>query len=265
MNHGTKPERLRRKDYDYIKSYHPQIYAGTASYPKFPPEYLTDKTEWLPNQNEDGLPFACTSYSSTKLARILGVDANVLTLEAITNSNKLGGFGVLASIDAARKSLGWFGWRFTIQATGILDNFDAFRLAQVSGLPETRAISWGTPWFPSWENAALNGHKIMAMPTDEELQNIRTNINAYSWHDHVLDGWSQYFPVSPGQLLYRDGSHQGPNVDYLYFPRDVINVVQNLYGTIAVTGTAATPPAIARVPLPDWFWSLWHSWFGLSY
>lgn len=261
MQNGSKPEALKYKDFDFIKSFHPDIAAGAVEAPHFPPEYLTDDTEWFPNQNAEGQPFGCTNYSTTKLARILGIlNASASALEAVTHANALQGYGVLASIDAARKTLGWFGWRFTIQATGSLDYFDAFRLAQVSGLPEHRAISWGTPWFPSWEQAALSGIKIMPMPTDDELKTVRTNIRAYSWHDHTLDGWSQHFAVSPGQLLYRDESHQGPDVDYLYFPREVINVVQNLYGTVAVVGTATKPPNIARVPLPDWFWSLWHSW-----
>lgn len=265
MNNGAKPERLRRKDYDYIKSYHPQIFSGVAAYPQFPAEYLTDKTNWLPNQNTEGEPYGCTNYSTTKLARILGVTANVSDIEAVTHANASGGYGILNSIDAGRKNLKWFGWRFTIQATGILDHFDAFRLAQVSGLPEQRAISWGTPWFPSWETAALRGIKVMPMPTDQELKTIKSNSGAYPWHNHVLDGWSENFPLSLGRLLYRDDSWQGPEVDYLYFPREVINVVQDLMATVAVTATSIQPPNIASIPLPDWFWSLWHSWLGFRY
>lgn len=266
MNHGTKPERLRRRDYDFLQSYHPQIFAGTAQYPQFPKEFLTDNTNWLPNQNAEGQPEGCTNYSTTKLARILGVsNATVDAIEAVTHANALGGFGVLASIDAARRTLNWFGWRFTIQTKGMLDYTDAFRLAQVSGLPEQRAITWGTPWFPSWEQAALNGQRIMPMPTPAELAQVHSSPNSLPWHNHVLDGWSENFPIAPGRLLYRDDSWQGSDIDYLYFPREVINVVQDLFGTVAVTATSVTPPSIAQVPLPDWFWSLFHSWFGLRY
>jgi len=262
---GAKPQRLGRRDYDYIRSYHPQIYAGTVSYPKFPPEYLTDNTNWNPDQNREGQPFGCTNYASTMLARILGVaSATVDAIEAITHANALGGYGVLQSIDAARKVLGWFQWRFVIQATGRLDYFDAFRLAQMSGLPEPRAISWGTPWFVSWEIDMLNGRKVMSMPTDKELADIKANPNSQTWHNSVLDGFSSRFEIAPNQLLYRDKSWQS-TVGFIYFPREVINVVQNITSTIAVVTTGTPPPAIKRIPLPDWFWSLWDSWLGWAY
>lgn len=265
INHGTRPERLRRKDRDYIRSFHPEVFAGTAKYPEFPNEYLTDTTGWLPDQNADGNGFACTSYSTAKLARILGiVDAQFIQIENITNSNNLKGYGVLASIDMARRFLRWFQWRYTIQTTGMLDYFDAFRLAQVSGIPERRAISCGTPWFSSWERAVQMGQKIMPMPTPEELAQAHQNPNSLSWHNYILDGWSDAFPVAPGQLLYRADSWQG-TLDYLYFPREVINTVQNLYGTIAVTGTNMSSPNVFTVTLPDWWKSLWHSWLGFSY
>lgn len=265
MVNGTKPTRLRMKDRDYIKSFHSQIYAGTAAYPQFPAEYLTDHTEWLPNQDTDGQPNGCTNYSSTKLARILGiVEATPQMLENVTHANALGGFGVLQSIDAARTVLKWFTWRYVIQTTGMLDFFDACRLAQVSGIPELRAISSGSPWFPSWENACLSGIKIMPMPTQDELNLVHTNPSALPWHNYVLDGWSQNFPVSPGQLLYRGDSWQG-DIDYVYFPREVINVVFDLYGTVQVVPTNIGAPTIASVPIPAWFASLLHSWFGFSY
>lgn len=234
--------------------------------PQFPAEYLTDTTGWLPDQNRDGEPYGCTNYASTKLARILGfTTANPFILENVTHANENGGYGVLASIDAARKVLNWFSWRYTIQTTAGRDYFDTFRLAQVSGLPERRAISVGTPWPPSWEEAALNGVKILPMPTPQELAAIKKNPNAFSWHNYVADGWSQNFTVAPGQVLYRIESHQGPTIDYLYLTRPVLNVVMDLYGTIGVLGTDMDAPAIARVPLPDWFWSFVNSWLGLRY
>lgn len=261
---GTKPHRIKWRERDYIKSFHPQIYAGTAVYPQFPAEFLTDKTGWLPNQNTDGLPFGCTSYATTKLALILGVaTATVDAIEAITRSNALGGFGVIASIDAARTILKWFSWRYIIHTTGMLDFFDAHRLAQVSGLPEQRAISCGTPWFPSWETAALAGIKKMPMPTQAELLQAHKDPNSLGWHNWLWDGWSQNFPSYSGEVLARLDSWQGP-IDYLYMDRATFNVVMDLWGTVSATGTNwdVLP---ARVPLPDWFWNLWHSWLGFSY
>lgn len=266
IRNGTKPHRLGWFDNDYIRSYHPQIYAGTAIYPQFPLEYLTDNTNWFPDQNIEGQPEGCTNYSQTKLARILGtIGATPQAAEAVTHANANGGMGILASFDAIINKLRWFKWRYIIQETGILDFFDACRLAQVSGLPEQRAISTGSPWFPSWEQAAQSGTKIMPMPTVNELAQAHNNPTSMAWHDYVLDGWSQNFPVSIGQLLYRVESHQGPNVDYLYLDRATLNVVMDLYGTVQVVATNFGAPNVAGVPLPAWFASLWHSWFGWQY
>lgn len=263
MINGTKPQRIKRLDFDFLKTFHPEIIAGAAT-PQFPAEYLTDKAGDKPNQNTDGLPYACTSYTTAKLARILGVAyADRDDIETLTNSNAKGGYGVLAAIDMARTKLKWFNWRYVIQAKGNLDWFDAHRLAQVSGLPETRAISVGTPWFPSWERAALAGVRVMPMPTAQELAQIKSNPNSMGWHNYLLDGWSQNFTEAPGRLLYRLDSWQGL-VDYLYLDRAVMNVVFDLYGTVSVTGTNMDVLP-AKVPLPDWFWSLWHSWLGYSY
>lgn len=264
IRNGTNPHRLKWFDKDYIRSFHPQIYAGTALAPEFPTEYLTDHTEWLPNQDADGQPNGCTNYAQAKISRILGnADAEPAQLEAITHANANGGFGILASIDAAINSLGWFKWRYLIQTTGSLDFFDTCRLAQVSGIPELRSISCGSPWFLSWENAVQAGQKILPMPTAAELAQAHSRPISLPWHDYDADGWSQNFTVAPGQLLYRIDSWQG-DLDYLYMPRDVMNVVFDLYGTVQVVPTNMDVLP-ARIPLPDWFWSLWHSWLGFSY
>lgn len=265
MKNGSKPERLKWRDFDYILSFHKEIAFGTAAYPQFPKEYLTDNTNWYPDQNTEGEPYGCTNYSSAKLALILGVGyATPQTLEAVTHANANRGYGVLASIDAARTVLKWFNWRYTIQAKGKLDYFDAFRLAQVSGLSEHRAISAGSMWFPSWEQAVLSGNRIMPMPTTDELKQAKNAGGPFPWHNYVFDGWSESFPIAPGMLLYRADSWQGDK-DPIYFPREVINVVFDYYGTIAVTATSAQPPKIATVSLPDWFWSFVNSWLGFRY
>lgn len=248
-----------------MPSFHPQLCGGTAPLPQFPVEYLTDNTHWMPNQNTDGLPYGCTSYATVKVARILGfINATVASIEEKTHANALKGFGVLAAIDIARTVLGWFKWRYVLQTTGPLDYFDTFRLAQVSGLPEQRAVSVATPWFASWEQAVFNGQKIMPMPTAEELLQAHTNPNSLNWHNYVCDGWSQNFSDAPGQLLYRLDSWQG-TFDYLYLNRATLNSVMDLYGTTAVTITNLEAPLLTTVPLADWFWSLWHSWLGFQY
>jgi hypothetical protein len=207
----------------------------------------------------------CTNYSQTKLARILGVTvATPQAAEAVTHANANGGFGILASIDTIISKLGWFKWRFVIQATGMLDYFDACRLAQLNGIEEQRAISIGTPWFPSWEQAALSGTKILPMPTAAELLQAHNNPTSLPWHNYVGDGWSQNFPNSNGLLLYRLDSWQGA-VDYLYMERATFNVVMDLYGTVQAVPTNIQPPEHALVSIPDWFASLMHSWLGWVY
>jgi hypothetical protein len=240
---------------------------GTAAYPVFPAEYLTDRTGWLPNQNTDGQPEGCTNYSQSKLARILGVDPTVATpqaVESVTHANALGGFSVLGSIDAIISKLGWFKWRFVIQATGMLDLFDACRLAQVNGIEEQRAISIGSPWFSSWEQAALSGTKILPMPTAAELLQVKNNPTSLPWHNYVADGFSQNFPNSNGVLLYRIDSWQGA-VDYLYLERATFNVVMDLYGTVQAVPTNIQPPQTKLVSIPEWFASLMKTWKGWVY
>lgn len=277
ISHGTKPNRLKWYDLDYVKSFHPELHAGTRTLeqelqikfgaPQFPTEYLTDKTNWFPNQNTEGQPEGCTNFAQTKVARILGIDPTVATpeaAEAVTHANANGGMGIVASFDTIISKLGWFKARYIIQAIGGLSFFDASRLAQVSGLPEQRAISTGSPWFVSWEQAAQSGTKLMPMPTAAELLQAHNNPTSLPWHDYVLDGWSPNFPNMNGQTLYRLDSWQGP-IDYLYLDQATLNVVMDLYGTVQVVATNNEAPSPTTISIPDWFWSLWHSWLGIFY
>lgn len=274
---GTNPHRLKLFDKDYIKSFHPELHAGTRTLqeelkikfgtPQFPAEFLTDTTGWFPDQNAEGQPEGCTNFAQTMLARIQGVSVTVATPEAaevVTRANASGGIGILDSIDLIINNLGWFKGRFIIQATGGLSYWDASKLAQVSGLPEQRAISTGTPWPASWEKAAQTGTKLMPMPTAAELLQAHNSPNSIPWHDYVCDGWSPNFPNMNGQTLYRLKSWQGP-LDFLYLDEATFNVVLDLYGTVEAVVTQSGTKTFSFVSLPDWFWSLWHSWLGFSY
>lgn len=275
MQNGTKPHRLKLWDKDYIKSFHPELHAGTRTLeeelhikcgaPQFPAEFLTDTTEWFPDQNAEGQPEGCTNFAQTMLARIQGITtATPEAAEAVTHANANGGMGILASIDIVIDKLKWAKGRYIIQATGGLSYFDASRLAQVSGLPEKRAISTGTPWPASWEKAAQSGTKLMPMPTASELLQAHNNPNSLPWHDYVCDGWSSNFPNMNGQTLYRLKSWQGP-IDFLYLDQATFNVVLDLYGTVEAVVTQNGTYPVSFISLPDWFWSLWHSWLGFSY
>jgi hypothetical protein len=244
IENGCAVPTLKHTDYDFHRSF------GTVGdLPTFPPEYNTDSGLGMPDQNADGQPYGCTNYSQASLATDLtGKRHDPEQLESLTHANQRGGYNIRDSLDAARK-LGWFGWYFNIQAYAPLDAFDAMRYAQLVGFPEIRSITVGTPWFPSWETAALRREAVMPMPTFQELEAIRANPNAFGWHNHKLAGWKQV----NGQPMFKDKSWQGTNVGdngWLYFPRDVINVVMSLKWTVAYTPTMLITPTFARISLP---------------
>jgi hypothetical protein len=240
------------------------------------------------------MPFGCTNYTHSEQATILhGVRLGILNpieLENLTHANARGGYGIRESLlactqpsDVHPERLGWIGGFYNIRASGILDFFDAFRLAQVSGLPEQRTISWGVPWFASWE-ATIRGqimrreqngtytlisgqekHVVMPMPLEAELQAVRRDPGAFGWHDSLLDGWTQ----KNGPLTYRDKSWQGAEIGdggYIYFPREVINVVMAIPGTVAYTATLLKPETIQTVDVTavQWIVSLIRNLLGLK-
>lgn len=242
--HGARPNRISHRDYDFFKSHK---YAGVAT-TVFKDEYFADAGLTMPNQEvpdteyvppTPSMPFGCTDFTQADLATDLTrIIHNPNDLEAVTHANAKGGYDVRASLDSGR-SLGWFKQFFNIRTAGRLDYFDAFRVAQVLGINvwENRSITWGTPWFPSWEQAALHGTAIMPMPTFEELDAIRKNADAFSWHNSKLDGWT----TRDGIPVYRNKSWQGNMVGdrgFIYFPREVINMVMTIPGTVAFTATA---------------------------
>ncbi len=243
MTKGTFPSRPPHTNYDYIKTHHPELYAGTRTLseelqiktgsPSFPDEYFTDSDPLFRNQNSEGLPDACTSYATSAIAINLGVSgATPQDLEAITHSNALGGFTLIGALDIARKILKWLTATYQVKAYQ-LDYFDTFRLAQMSGIPEKRSVTLGMPWLPSTENAALSGTKILPMPSQDELQRAINTPFQVVWHNPMLDG----FTTINGQQVYRVKSWQGPSVDYLYFTREYINtIMQNKY-CVAYTAT----------------------------
>lgn len=246
MKSGLKVPKLSHKDYDFIPSF-----GGISSVPVFPPEYNTDNGLGMPDQNADGQPYGCTNYDTASLSTDLtGVPRDTKTIEAVTHANASGGYNVRDSLDAGR-GLNWFKWYFNIQAYAPLDWFDTLRYAQLMGVPagELRSIAVGTPWFPSWEQHALAGLSIMPMPTPEELATVAVNPGAYPWHAHKLAGWKQI----AGQTMFTDKSWQGRRVGdggWLYFPREVINVVMSLKFTVAYTPTMLAPTTIQRISLP---------------
>lgn len=268
---GTGPSRTDHRDRDLHLSF-----GNTGASVSFPGEFFTDSIKDMPDQMADGQPFGCTNYSQARLATNLLKGLKVFlasVLEAVTRANKKGGYDIRQSLLAA-KGLGWFTGFYNIKPSvwPPMDYFDALRLAQIAGMPENRSISVGFPWMPSWELATqgeimqrnLDGtytlllnpagkQIIMPMPTEAELNIARTNPNSLPWHNSVLPGWT----TKGGVLLYQDVSFQGPNIGeggYVYFPREVINVVMNIKGAVAFTATNQTPANVQTVDLNAIAW-----------
>ncbi len=251
VKNGTRPTRQKHTDRDLFKSF------GAVIPPSFPDEYLCDSGLTMLDQNADGEPYGCTNYSQADLATDLtGKIHNPADLEAVTHANAKGGYDIRDSLDAARKILKWFTGYYNIRASGILDFFDAFRLAQLSVKDvEKRSITFGTPWFPSWEIACNSidpstgkHYFIMPMPTDAELKAIRSSSNTFGWHDSKLDGWT----TRNGIVVYRDKSWQGTNIGengFIAFDRATINTVMSIKGTVGYTGTNLIPTSIQTVDM----------------
>lgn len=246
MNKGLQCPLPSHKDYEFFGSFG---LVGTV--PSFPPDFNTDAGLGMPDQNADGQPFGCTNYSQADLATDLTSTPRIpAMLEDVTHANASGGYSIRESMDAARK-LGWFKWYFNLQQYDPLDWFDTIRYAQLiaSGTGESRSVSIGTPWFPSWEQAALTKQPVLPMPTPEEITAIAKNSNAFGWHNWDCKGWT---PVN-GSPMLRCKSWQGTRVGtagWLYVPREVVNVVMSLKYTVAYVPTMVDTPVIARVSLP---------------
>ncbi len=240
MNHGARPTCLSHTDYDFFKNHK----FGVAVKPTIPNEYFADAGLLNPNQEitdteftppTPPMPFGCTNFAQAGLATDLTKQIhNPNDLEAVTHANARGGIDIRESLDGAVK-LGWIKSYFNVRPTGMYDWFESMQLSQVVGLAagENRSLSVGYPWFSSWEQAALAGTKIMPMPTDTELAAIRKDSNAFPWHNPKDDG----FTSINGRLVYRCFSWQGNIVDPVNFPREVINMVMTIPGTVAYTAS----------------------------
>jgi len=278
MQNGTRPTKIDHRDFDYHKSF------GSVVPPTFPTSFSTDPGTIMPNQNAVDTayeppvmpqPEGCTNEATAKLATNL-TNGTVIyrpdVLELITHANANGGSDLRTSLSAAVRS-GWINAYFNIQAFQ-LDFFDSFRLAQISGIPEMRSISWGTPWAPSWEAAFNAGVGIMPMPTQDEIIAIHQQVGTFGalhkihhwvrhklfggigiipWHDSELEG---YLPIN-GVVVYRDLSWQGTqggDHGYAYFTREVINTIMAIPGTVAYTATRGKLPPIATISVSLYEW-----------
>lgn len=262
IKNGLKKNIVSHRDRSFIPSF------GATAPVSFPLELNTDAGLWYPDQNQPNavpfdlpaLPEGCTDFTQAGLATDLSrALKDPLALEGLTHANQNGGTDIRTSLLAAR-SLGWIAGFYNIQSSGIIDAFDAMRIAILSGQPENRSVSWGTPWFPEWElacNPATNPSAIMPMPQD-------LNPKRASWHNSKISGWT----TINGTPYLVDYSWQGNTVGkngFVYYSREVVNAVMTIKGTVAYTGTLQTPPFIGTidVTIVQWITSYIRQLLGL--
>lgn len=224
MKSGLKPLKHDHRDYDFIKT---KRLAGII--PAFPDNYNTDVGLWMPNQNADGQPFGCTNYAQSDL--LIDQDKklyNPQDLEDITHANANGGTDLRTSLKAVVKlhpDRSFLNVKPDTSIGGVLDWFDAVRVAILVGMTENRAVTIGTPWFPDFENPNPDG-------TIRDFTNWSVTGRPVGWHDWNGKGW-----VTIGGTPYLiskswQGSTYGQK-GYIYFSRTQFNRLMSIGGTAA--------------------------------
>lgn len=259
---GCLIPQLDHRDRDFLKSFG---FAGVK--PVFPDEYNTDAGLWVPNQNEvnpefpntPAQPFGCTNFVTADLSADLdGVLKDPAVIELITHANERGGYDIRESLLVAKK-LGWISGFYNIKAYAPLDYFDAIRYASMSGLPELRSVSIGTPWYPQWQISLMNGGVLMPRP-------LTLSPEGLPWHDWKIGGWKMMngSPVLKGKPL--EGKNIGDG-GWIYFDRSTINAVMNLKYTVAFTATHMAPNSIQRIDMATYekLKSYFRTLLGLRY
>lgn len=264
MKSGTGPTRINHRDYDYHKSFGTTNSSFGYATTIFPDTYNTDADFPIPNQDLSNtqftppvppMPNGCTDYGQSEVATDLdSILKNPETIENVTHANADGGTDIRTSLQAAI-GLQWITGFFNIQAYE-LDFFDTIRLAMVSGGTEKRSVSMGTPWFVEWQ-----GYMGQVMPMPSNLTS-----NGQIWHNWKVCGWKQVngVPVLIGM------SWQGPTVGdngRQYFPREVINSIMAISGTVAFTTTKGKLPPISTISVTfyQWLVSNLKNLLGLQY
>lgn len=234
----------RKTDFDYHKSF------GFTQAPQLPENLNLDAGLWTPDQNAMGLPEACTGFTQTDLCT--DEDGVIRDPIDLYNNTPPGGSGPRDIRDSLKvllthgvktylqndlpgnKRVGYF----NIQASGLLDWFDALKLALYSTEDEKRSISIGTPFYPEFLKPLLGG--ILPMPTSP--------LSQATWHNWKICGWktiggTQYLIGKPWcGPQYADGG-------FCYVSQEVINKLLSTPGSGAFTVSKILPSQIQTV---DW-------------
>ncbi len=252
MKSGLKKVRPDHRDYDFLKS-HKHLFGdaglGPDSTTGLPDSFNVDAGLTMPDQDAvndqynppiPALPFGCTDYTQTDLCIDEdGVLYNPQLMEDYTHADANGGYDIRKSLDATRKVFGRSSY-FNIRSSGIIDAFDAIRLAMYSALPEKRSVSIGVPWFPEFETP-LPLSRTLPVP-------LNFTTSGVPWHNAKVAGWTSVFGTP--YLIVK--SWQGPNYGdkgYCYMSRELVNILMSISGTGAFTLSKVASPQIMTVDL----------------
>lgn len=269
---GARPCKVDHRDYDFHKTF-----GNVGQTPAFPEEFMVDANLWMPDQNNaepvfgnPPLPYGCTEYASCDVcADQDGKLYNPMYLENNLHASQNGGADVRQTLLQTTKigtqaKDGTISYRtavFNIQKYAPSDYFDAIRYAMISGGLEKRSVSWGTPWFREWENAALSGIGIMPAPNSWA-------VNGIGWHNSKFAGWKTINGITYLVNKSWQGTKVGDN-GWLYFSREVVNATMAIQGTCAFTVTSMGSPTqtiqTISVSFIQWLASVMRNLIGLRY
>lgn len=266
MNYALKPTRIDWRD----RRFHFEKHFGATT--KFADSYNADIGQWMPDQNADNRPSACTGYLLSDMNSNMDgfrYSEDYIFMKELLLMNKppntegadlrygpkvVTGIGLLPRDDEPAelfsKSQAWAAnqsnWPLSLDeiaaknkkpayfsvAPITQDWFDSIRSALVSGAGEKRFVGVGTQWSPDFEN----------LPTSAKLPD---NPATLVWgHAYAFVGWKNIggFPY----LICKtwQGKGYGDN-GYCYMSRQLCNKLMKAWGTYAFviedvpTGTVA--------------------------
>lgn len=256
MQSGLLPTPNDTRDFDLIKT---KKLGGV--WPSLPDEYNTDAGLWMPDQNADGQPYGCTNYAQTDL--LIDEDKklyNPMDLENITHANANGGTDLRTSFKAVVKlhpdHPEYFAVKPDLNQGGVLDWFDAVRVALTLGKLENRAVSVGTPWYPEFMT-----------PVQGIIQRfLNWALNRITWHNWNVKGWKTINGIS--YLIGKPwiGNKYGDK-GFIYFDRATFNHLMNTPGTAAFTLDKLMPgekPERIASTIDEWLSSIFYRLFHVT-
>lgn len=254
MKNGITIRRQDHRDLDFHKSF------GTTGFDTttLPDKYLADAGLTMPDQDADGFPEGCTGYAQTDICtdEDLTVYAAPEFYLATPPGGMTAGRAIRDSLNllvsrGPRDQKGNLGPKrtkyYSINATGILDWFDAIRVALYITSQEHRSASVAVPWFPEFETIGQDA--ILA-------EDIVLDWSRASGHNAKDAGWTNTKTdgtyIRGGELFLAIKSWQGVNYGdkgWCYMSRVLANAVFSMDYTEAFTVTKMVPQSFQTVDI----------------